>query len=379
MKDYICALDMHGTTDSQKIQNAIIKAKEDGTNKVLIPKKDSPWVITETISLPDDIEILADGAHLVLGDGTFINMFATENYLEKNTNTPQKNIEIHGINNAVFDGGKYNGLSEFTSRKNGFPHISVNTMMIFYNTENLYVHDIKIINQRWWAITNMFVWNSSFKNIDFKADLSRIDENGVHYENELPKKYEEIYVKNADGIDLRVGCHDITIENITGFTEDDTVALTAICGEGSLEYPFIPAGRSTDIHSVSIKNICADGFICSVVRLLCGNDHKIHDISIENVTDARTNPHYMAKATVRLGDILYGKSLCQKGDMYNISIKNVDSKARIGVSVCRAICDSTIENVKAADGGVPFAALYEAELYNVRVKNIELNTKTIDL
>lgn len=379
MNNYISALDMSGTTDSQKIQNAIFKAKNEGTNKVLIPKKESPWLIYETISLPSDIEILADGAHLILGDGTFINMFATQNYLEKNTTEAQKNIEIHGINNAVFDGGKYNGLSEFTSRKNGLPHISVNTMMIFYNTENLFVHDIKIINQRWWGITNMFVWNSSFKNIDFKADLSRIDENGVHHPGELPKKYEEIYVKNADGIDLRVGCHDITIENITGFTEDDTVALTAICGENSLEYPFIPEGRSTDIHSVTIRNICADGFICSVVRLLCGNGRKIHDISINNVTDARTNPHYMAKATVRLGDILWGKTLCQKGDMYNISIKNVDSKARIGVSVCRAICDSTIENVKAADGGVPFAALYEAELYNVAVKNLELNTRTIDL
>ena len=29
---------------------------------------------------------------------------------------------------------------------------------------------------------------------------------------------------NADGIDIRRGCRDIVIENITGFTEDDTVA-----------------------------------------------------------------------------------------------------------------------------------------------------------
>lgn len=367
MENYISALQFDCSTDSAKIQMAIQKAKSVGVNKVVIPQKDTPWIITETISLPDDIEILIDGAHLVLADDTFINMFATENYLKKEK-TQQKNIEIHGKNGAVLDGGKYNGLSEKNHKEKGI-HISVNTTMMFYYTQNLNVHDLKLVNQRWWAITNMFVENSSYKNIEFKADLSRIDENGVHYPDQLPQKYHETYVMNADGIDLRVGCNNITIENITGFTEDDTVALTAL---GGFEQPFFPDGKCTDIHHITIKNINSDCFVCSNVRLLCGRGHKIHDILIDSVTDARTNPHYMSKATVRIGDVLYAtESLSQKGDMYNITVKNVMSKGITGVSLCRPIIDSVIDGVTNQNHSyVPVEIIHDAELDNVSFKNL---------
>ena len=367
MENYISALQFDCSTDSAKIQMAIQKAKSEGVNKVIIPKKDTPWIITETISLPDDIEILIDGAHLVLADDTFINMFATENYLAKEKRQ-QRNIEIHGKNGAVLDGGKYNGLSEFKHNEKGI-HISVNTTMIFYYTENLNVHDLKLINQRWWAITNIFVENSSYKNIEFKADISRIDENGVHYPDQLPNIYNEIYVKNADGIDLRIGCNNITIENITGFTEDDTVALTAL---GGFEKPLIPEGKCTDIHNISIKNVASDCYICSNVRILCGRRHKVHDITIDGVTDTRTNARYMSKATVRIGDVLYAtESLSQKGDIYNITVKNVVSKGIAGVSLCRPIKDSVFENITNQNPPfVPVDIIHNAELENVSFKNL---------
>ena len=93
MENYISVLQIDCSTDSAKIQMAIQKAKSEGVNKVVIPKKDTPWIITETISLPDDIEILIDGAHLVLADDTFINMIATENFLKKEK-TQQKILYV---------------------------------------------------------------------------------------------------------------------------------------------------------------------------------------------------------------------------------------------------------------------------------------------
>ena len=39
-------------------------------------------------------------------------------------------------------------------------------------------------------------------------------------------------ILNQDGLDLRQGCHDISIERITGHTGDDLVALTNI-GRGT--------------------------------------------------------------------------------------------------------------------------------------------------
>ena len=371
MNRYISAIDMPGNTDSEKIQNAVQKAKEEGVNQVLIPKRDRAWMIDKTIVLPSDIEILADGAHLRLADDTYINLFATENYMERDTTKVQKNIEIHGINGALFDGGNYNGLSEFNSLQDGRPHISQNTLMMFYLTEHLYVHDIKVINQRWWGITNVFVTDSVFQNIEFKADLSRIDERGVHHPDQLPQCYNEVYVKNADGIDLRVGCSNITIENITGFTEDDTIALTAIAGPSSFEYPLLPEGKSTDIHHVTIKNIASDCYVCSNVRLLCANGRKVHDILIDGVKDTRTNPHYKSKGTVRIGDVAYGRQLAGKGDMCRITVRNVESKSYMGVSVCKPLWDAVIENVRTAPGGTSFGVLCDAELDRVSVSHIE--------
>lgn len=367
MAEYISALSINETTDNMKIQKAIIEAKSSGINKVLIPAKETPWVIHETIALPSDIEIFIDGAHLVLADDTYINMFATENYLAKEIR-PQQNIEIHGANGATLDGGKYNGLCEYNSQKDGRPHISANTTMLFYYTENLSVHDLKITNQRYWGITNIFVENSSYYNIDFKADLSRIDENGVHYPDQLPRKYEEVYIKNADGIDLRVGCNNITIENITGFTEDDTIALTAL---GGFEKSFYPEGKSPDIHDVTIKNIKSDCYICSNVRLLCGRGNKLYNITIDGVTDTSASDLYQTNASVRIGDILYGEP-SQMGDMHHIAVRNVVTKGTSGVSICRPLCDSVFENI--TNEKYLFVAVeirHGAEINNVTFNNLK--------
>ena len=125
----------------------------------------------------------------------------------------QKNIYITGKGNAILDGGNYNELSEFNHMKDGRPSVRVNTPVIFVNCENVHVNGIKIINQRYWGINNVCVRYSSFKNIEFKADLSRIDENGIVHKGEAPLRkddgnidYNTIYVKNADGIDFRTGC-----------------------------------------------------------------------------------------------------------------------------------------------------------------------------
>jgi hypothetical protein len=53
------------------------------------------------------------------------------------------------------------------------------------------------------------------------------------YHGLIHNRYGDVLVKNSDGIDLRQGYHHITIENITVFTQDDAVALTAKDFEGT--------------------------------------------------------------------------------------------------------------------------------------------------
>lgn len=381
MKNYVSPNETLKNTDSASIAAAIEKAKRDGCNTVVIPSLnertgENLWVIDETVLLPSDIEIVIDNAHLVLADGTYINMFRNENagtQIGKNAEGEQKNITIRGIGNAVLDGGNYNGLSERNSEKDGRPHISRNTTLLFANVSGLTVENLSIINQRWWGATNIFVHHSAYRNIYFKADYSRIDENGVHHPNEFPKTYEEIYVKNADGIDLRVGCHDFVIENILGITEDDTVALTAL-GGFETKFGYIVDGLPGDIHDVKIKNVCSDPCFCACVRLLNDNGHKMYSIEIDGVSSVSlADKNIRPGHTVRIGDTAYAETESVLGDTCGISVKNVVSRGHCGVSICKGIKDSRIENITVYGGGeLGFGIFRRAQAENCTLGNIVL-------
>ena len=377
MNTYISPNDTQRTTDSESIRAAIALAVESGSGRVRIPRLnertgEALWVIDSAIALPSNIEILIDGAHLMLADGCYCNMFTCGDPKAKNGRKAcgeTKNVTVRGRGNAILDGGKYNGLSEKNHSQNGLPHIFNNTTMLFFNTSNLLVEDLNIINQRWWAITNVFVHHATYRNIRFRADISRIDENGVHHPDELPTRYREIYVKNADGIDLRIGCHDFLIENISGRTEDDSIALTAL-GEWEKKNGYVVEGASTDIHDVVIKNVSTDAYICSNVRLLNDEGNKLYNVLIDGVTSLHEREEYRCKATVRIGDTVYAKTDSSVGDTYNVTVRNVISTATNAVTVCKGLVDSTIENVTVLEGEAGIRAIPFATLKNCKIKHV---------
>ena len=352
MTDYITPNDHLGANDAESIRNAIAHAICVGNLRVCIPRVnartgEARWVIGETVYLPSNIEILFDDAHLVLADGCFCNMFAAHG--GKRADKALKNITLRGRGNAILDGGRYNGLSERDSEKDGMPHISKNATLLFANVEGLVVEDLTIARQRWWAITNIAVRHARFARIKFAAELSRIDEEGVHYPGEWPKRHREMYVRNADGIDLRVGCSDVLIEDISGFTGDDTVALTAL-GRFESRFAWLPEDLSPDIHDVTVRRVDSETFGCATVRLLNHNGNKLYNVTVEDVTNRHTEGIFRSHAAVSVGDKNYAEQLNAPGDTHCITIKNVRSAAQIGVSLCRYLSDSVIENITALDG-----------------------------
>ena len=197
----------------------------------------------------------------------------------------------------------------------------------------------------------------------------------MHHPDEIPRKYSEIYVKNADGIDLRIGCHNVLIENITGFTEDDTIALTALGGfERRLGY--VVEGESCDIHDVKIRNVASDSYICSVVRLLNDEGNKLYNIDIDGVTHVLCGKHKKKpRYVVRIGDTAYAEKHSVLGDTHNISVRNVFSHGVYAVSLCKGLVDSEIENIVVAeDGDYGFGGTKEgsAVVHNVRFENFIL-------
>jgi len=261
------------------------------------------------------------------------------------------------VGNTILDGGEYNGLSERNSLQDGRPHISVNNILLFANVTGFRVENLHVRNQRWWALNFIHCCCGYIGHIDFLSDYSYIDSEGKRRwglgkcqpDTDHLSTYEEIYIKNSDGIDLRTGCHDIIIENITGFTEDDTVALTGL--SETLEEMFTVQGRCQDIYNVIIRNVMSSSY-CANVRLLNQSGVKLYNILVDGVMDSSQNSPYMERggAGVRIGDLhMYGTRHATPDETFNITVRNVYSRAEIGLRIAGGMKDCLFENIRIFD------------------------------
>ena len=311
------------------------------------------WEIESEIHLPSNFTLILKDCHLKLADKTFCNIFVNENHGTEHGKTiagTDRNINIIGIGEAILDGGKYNGLSEKNHSRDGMPPIWKNNLLLFTNVDGFKISGICCRNQRWWALNFIYCANGYIGNIDFCACDIAIDENGEEYRGLIRERYAEVLVKNADGIDLRQGCHDITIENITGFTEDDTVALTAL--NGSCEKAFGVEALPSDLCNVVIKNIRSASF-CTNVRLLNQGDIKLHDILIDGVYDMGDVSPYMNHGiyAVRVGDTkMYGTRHATADETYNITIKNVRGGQEYVIALAGQMSNLTTYGIEAFNG-----------------------------
>ena len=340
-----------GTTDVERINNAIRLAKEQKVNCVLIPRltldKRDVWEIDETIILPSDITVYLDDCILRTPKTAVCNIFRNENFYDQSTYTmegEQHDINIIGLGSATLDGGEYNGVSETTGGKNGLPSIINNSMIMMSNVRDVKIKNLKIKRHRWWAICFLYARKVHVCGIDYEADLTYVDENGIRRFDRTALKEYEAYVKNADGIDLRNGCHDFLIENITGLTEDDSVALTTL--QGWCKDYFVE-GKDNDIHDVIIKDVATDCFACGNVRLTCADGNKIYNISMDGIYDrAPLGCGYVSGGTVKINDSYYCRIRHAKaGELYNISINNVVCSGQCAVRLEQTGKNITINNV----------------------------------
>lgn len=241
-EDYVSAgaKELCGKTDSETIQNAIRTAVESGVRTVVIPRFCARtgleyWEIDKAILLPSDITVILDNCRLRLKDGIYDNVFRNENMFTEISNKAdgkQHNIRIIGIGKAVLDGGLKNDLWEWNSGKDGMPDIRMNNLIFFHNLTEYELTGFSCINMRHWAINQLYCSNGRVSNIHF--DL-------------------ETYNNNQDGVNVRCGCHNIIIENITGLTGDDVVALTAFPCGGEKKYAV--KGETYNIHARGIFSL----------------------------------------------------------------------------------------------------------------------------
>lgn len=390
-----------GEDDSRAIVALIERARAEGRREVVVPQRNAArnrdyWIVAKPIELPSGTRVILDGARLVLADDVFCNVFVNEHAWKPGRNRAEaedRDIEIVGRNGATLDGGNYNGWGEQSlpwkrgvaywtdehkeaRKKAGIGRLTGNSFIYFHNVKGFRVEGLRLHHQRYWATCFSFCEEGVIRDLRIEADISWASDDGrLHLPNRLPGLYANLWVKNGDGIDLRKGCHHVTVENVSGWAEDDIVAMTNLCG-GDLEDAV--EGKCHDIHHVTVRNIRGGTWLWfNHVRLLCGDGARIHDILVDGVYD-EYDPSWMNwgrnASAVQVNDAsteYYRTRNCAMGELRDVTIRNIRSGAGHPIRLFCPMENVTIENVHLLPGARSALGVQAgAEFRNVRLSGV---------
>ena len=373
-----------GADDSASIQKAVDVAAERGVGRVTIPafnvRTGRPgWTLARSILLPGDMTVVIDNAHLTLADDVYANFFRSANTWTDLGRTPAgelRNIRILGVGKAVLDGGKANDLNELTDDMEGRPHVRANVPVLMMNCRDIEVSGLVVKAHRYWGLCFCHCRYGKVSDIRFVAGYDR---------------------RNQDGINLRNGCREFVIENISGQTGDDMIALSAIDVPRPDKFNTIVEGASPDICNVRIRNVRGAAVCHPLVALRNHNGAKIYDVSIENVSDTPfadpcRGTEMKRYAMIRLGNGIYWstrKSVL--GEISNITMRNLDCRySESCVCVNGTLKDSTVSGVhcsgpcaavvttRGPDWGGPGATMENVLVDNARIASDKPGAQVFD-
>jgi len=360
--------------DSDNIDAMIADAcAPGGSRKVTLGKNphrpDGVWMTTRAILLPDDFTLQLDGCRVELAPGTRDNIIRNVGASGYRRVTPNRNIRVLGKNGAVLCGGKDNHYAPNRSGDwNGWPAIGILLCA---------VTDYELAG---FTLEETQCWGISQENGCARGWVHDID---FRDSNKM---------RNQDGIDVRKGCHDILIENITGVCGDDVVALTALRKpHGTPRTKGFPAcqiggywpEKDDDVYNVTIRNVrarCSGGH--GIVRLLVQDGIKMHHVCVSNVVETVdvTKGEHACFATVRIGDVNYWTiRRNEMGEMHHISVTDVKSASDVGVWIKGPLADSVITGIdipkgkKKYDVTAPLSNVRTDEPVNVMVRQAKLD------
>jgi hypothetical protein len=370
----------HEGTDAHRIQLAVDAAAA-SNGRVVIPRINESnnsqiWLLDEAIRLPANITVELDGCHLKLSDRSRDNFFRSANCgAGISPIDPLENIHLIGRGGAVLEGADYpratgdagKVLGERTygtdagvdseSQNGDWRNIGI----LFASVSHFSIQNIHMVDSHCWAISLEYCSQGTLRDLSFDSRGKKMIDG------------KEEIILNQDGLDLRHGCHDILIENISGQTGDDLIALTAIPNPerkaGNLNSTVISADQESTfpgIHNVIIRNVrghCAGGH--HIVRLLNTLSLPMDNIIIDGLIDT-SYPPYQSRVALKIGDKFpqYG-GINPLGTTRRVIVNNVISRAKYAVLIGGSLCDSSISNV-LQNGGEYDPVYFESGAENVR-------------
>lgn len=327
-------------TDSEAIRCCLEEAKKASPDRTIVfDGKD--YYIDEAICLPSNTHVIVDGCTIKQNDRVYDNIFRGDNLTVDPENPngyvldiqPQRNIRIEGRNGAKLIGtdvprrGYHPVLKEEQDMIGDF--WGWRTLMISLNyCDGFEISGLELSQTMNWAVC--FGWCC----------------NGYVHDMTIYS-----HVKNGDGIDFRSGCHHCKVENIYGYTSDDTVACTALYNgvitypDRNYLYPIHPAAAcmdalNRDIHHIEIRNIFTGGS-CHGVICLAAFGNQVHDILIDTFEETdEGGRESIVKIYTAYGDGY------NSGDLHDITVKNICSqKAQYAVQILADVKNVTTENI----------------------------------
>ena len=338
VNDYIKA----DITDSEAIELCLSEANAtNGEKQIIFDGKD--YRLDRAILVDSDTTIVIDNCSVKQNDFVFDNVFRGKNVLIDAINpymaplevTPLCNVKIIGKGEAYIIGtdkpqtGYHPFFNEYQKMVGDFFGWRTH-MFSFSRGVNIEIQNLKLRQTMCWAMSFDNCQQIHVHDIDIISN-----------------------VKNGDGIDFRSGCNHCIVENITGFTSDDTVACTAL-SQGKIEkkklsrylsfsetYNCSHENIDGDVHHITIRNIHTGGHHHGVI-CLAANGNKVYDIDIDNVFETDNGDR---EATVKIYTG-YGSGY-QKGDIHDVRVSNVVSKkAKYSVMVACEAENLSFENIE---------------------------------
>jgi hypothetical protein len=348
-------------TDREKIQKAIDAAYNQGGGRVNIEGQ-TTFLIDAAVILKSNVHVvIKTGVKVKLANSVFDNAFRVAGIVP-DTNNPNgvvselnetTNIKLLGEGTATIEGADvlyvgYNWKKDLNEEFVGDVFGWRNVMVLLSGCRNYEVGGFKLQLNHCWTISQEFATNGYLHDIEFNNTR-----------------------KNGDGIDLRYGCKEILIEDLSGHTEDDAIAMSCLNGESNAFYDDDPAikylypmetvgyGYKSNLYSwterVVINRVNVNG-TANVIRFLTNFD-RIKNVIITDVSDKDNTSGKMNVVTLGSGYAIGGGNGYMPGNINNLTINNVTSyNAQIGVNITQGIADSTIDTIGQyrSDGSTHF-------------------------
>ena len=362
-------------SDSERINAAIRDAHQFGCKARISPRRPdaaSPrdfWLLDSAILVPENTILVISNCRLKLSDQARDNWIRSANCIVGKPDVEWiSNIHIIGEGYAVLEGADHpraTGDGSKILRTTQFGRAEIvngqviretygtdegkegenqrgdwrNIGILLAKVNHFSIRNLHLKNAHCWAVSLEYCRQGQISELDFQANENPVIDG------------RQVTWLNQDGLDLRNGCRDITIENITGYSGDDLIALTAIGsaprpagGKGTHFCGGDPDIREQDVFNVSIRNIrgySAGGYM--IVRFLNQKGVRMHNVMLDGILDTSPARHH-CRAAIKIGDVNYGGP-AQLGETAQFHVSNIQTHACHALILGAPLADSMFSNI----------------------------------